>query len=142
MRFEQDNEVKFTAVEYGFKINRLSSITKSGQTFQVVSRLVTALFEGTADSFNVTGNAYLSFKTETRRLATMHTSDLRLVEETTQEDIAGEASFKMDVKLEKETVLATAVTKDRTRIAVSVLGGFIFLSAIFVLVKKTRRQES
>jgi len=142
MRFEQDNEVKFTAVEYGFKTNRLSEITKSGQTLRVVSRLVTALFEGTGDSFNVTGNAYLSFKTETRRLATMHTSDLRLVEETPQEDIAGEASFKMDVKLEKETVLATAETKDRTTITVSVLGGFIFLSAIFVLVKKTRRQES
>jgi len=142
MRFEQGNEVTFTAVEYGFKINRLSHITKSGQTFRVVSRLITALFEGTADSFNVTGNAYLSFKPEARRLATMHTSDLRLVEESPQEDIAGEASFKMDVKLEKETVLATAETKHRTRITVSVLGGFIFLSAIFVLIKKTRRLES
>eukprot|EP00588_Corethron_pennatum_P008983 CAMPEP_0194265538 /NCGR_PEP_ID=MMETSP0169-20130528/744_1 /TAXON_ID=218684 /ORGANISM="Corethron pennatum, Strain L29A3" /LENGTH=631 /DNA_ID=CAMNT_0039006021 /DNA_START=208 /DNA_END=2100 /DNA_ORIENTATION=+ len=132
MKFVQDSSVKYTAVTLGSngpEQNPLSQIQKSGQIYRVASRLIPSLFEESSNSFNVKGNAYLSFKSEERRLTTIHISSLRSAQDVTSGGTAGEGQFEMNVKLKKRTVVGIKNTTNYSAAVVFAVGGF----ALFLL---------
>lgn len=138
MKFKRnasDESAIFTAVDYGegsavgHSPTSLSTITNDATgTYRVVSRLITDLFAEGADSFDVVGNAYLAFKaTRSRHLNSINTPSLRAVQ-----DSAGNAPFKLGVMIEKGNVVPQAQSNLSAVTVLSVIGGLIILSILFV----------
>jgi len=143
MRFEQGSSTIFTAVEMsteGPKSGSFGMIAESGDTKKVVTRLITALFEDDKSSFNVVGNAFLSFKTgQLRRLEHIKSKHLREVQDSPGGDDAVEALYELDVILEKADMTSGLQSKNIVSIAMSVLGGFVLLSIVLILFKKMKQ---
>eukprot|EP00588_Corethron_pennatum_P020610 CAMPEP_0194313240 /NCGR_PEP_ID=MMETSP0171-20130528/10130_1 /TAXON_ID=218684 /ORGANISM="Corethron pennatum, Strain L29A3" /LENGTH=539 /DNA_ID=CAMNT_0039068107 /DNA_START=480 /DNA_END=2099 /DNA_ORIENTATION=+ len=140
MRFEQDNVAKYTAVTLGNEgplLDNLSGVQREGDSFKIVSRLVTVLFEKT--SFDVKGNAYLVFKDARRSLATAPVQRLRSVQETTQEDSAGNVEFSMDVTLKKATGNNASKSANYAGIANLIVGAFAVVAILFLVIKKMNK---
>ena len=141
-RNETDTSAIFTAVEYGsgnavgHSPNSLSTITNDPTgTYRVASRLITALFAEGADSFDVVGNTYLTFKTSrSRQLKSINTDSMRVGQEG-----AGSAPFKLGVMIEKANVVPQAQSNLSAGTVLSVMGGMIILSIVFVLSKKMKQ---
>jgi len=119
----------FQVVESGVASSILSSIYTEGDKTKIVSRLVTALFNNGKESFIASGNANLVFKTATRQLDL-----LRLLP---NKDNAGEASFGMNVKLQK-AIDTQKQSYDISKTFVSVLGTCVILSILFIIIKKMK----
>jgi len=129
MGFWQDDVKKYEAVSYGGVINTLSRISMNGKTKRVASRVISSFFNGDTKSFNVQGNAYLSFDSTRSR-------QLRSVQEPDQ---AREAAFRMEVGLEKKVVPGSnedSATKEMA--ALSILGGLITFSIAIFIFKKMK----
>merc|ERR1711957_227925 len=104
-------------------------------TYRVSSRLITSLFAEGAESFDVVGNAYLAFKsTRSRQLKAINTPSLRAVQEG-----AGNAPFKLGVMIEKANVVPQAQSNLSAGTVLSVMGGMVIFSIVFVLVKKMKQ---
>eukprot|EP00588_Corethron_pennatum_P014470 CAMPEP_0194278020 /NCGR_PEP_ID=MMETSP0169-20130528/10185_1 /TAXON_ID=218684 /ORGANISM="Corethron pennatum, Strain L29A3" /LENGTH=721 /DNA_ID=CAMNT_0039022125 /DNA_START=213 /DNA_END=2378 /DNA_ORIENTATION=+ len=140
MRFEQDTNTIFTAVEGG-KSGKFGMIVESGDTKKVVTRLITALFEYEKSSFNVVGNAILSFKSAqiNRRLQQMKPTHLREVQDSSGGDESVEALYELDVILEKANMASEIQSTNIISITMSALGGFILLATVLVLFKKMKQ---
>ena len=114
----------------GVKTSILSSVYIEGDKRKIVSRLVTALFDDTKDTFTASGNAYLVFKTTRRNL-----DSLRVLSDN---DNAGEASFGMRLKLQKRIDTQKQPNNIPT-ISLSVLGTCVLLFILFITIKKMKR---
>lgn len=136
MRFEQGgDEVLPRPAAIGSNgplMSSLSVITHETQTYRVVARLVTALFDGGL-SFNITGNAYFKFR-EGRNLLSSNGKELRSVQASPQ-NLAGESSFEMDIKIGKDLELNDNKTISSS-ILLSVVGATLALTVGFILFKK------
>jgi len=128
LNFEQ-NDYTFQVVDSGLASSILSSVYTEGDKTKIVSRLVTALFNNGKESFTASGNANLVFKTATRKLDLM-----RLLN---NKDNAGEASFGMDVELQK-TMNTQKQSHNISKTFVSVLGTCVLLSVLFIVIKKMK----
>jgi len=136
MKFEQDGVFVLphpaSIGTEGPEKSSMSEITKENQTYRVVSRLVTQLFDGGA-SFNVRGNAYLVFKEE-RNLLASSSKALRSVQRSA-ENVAGESSFGMNVQIEKNFEVYENKTSNSVSF-LSVIGATLALVIGFTLYKK------
>ena len=142
MNFEQGQQTTYTAVintdDGPFATTGLSFIGGNGDRFLVTSRLITALFEGGEDSFDVVGNAWLQFKT--RRLKKVQNSNLRSMEENPIGTDAGESQFKMNIKTAKADGKVSSKNSDSTSgVMVTVVGGLVTLSIMLVLFQKMKK---
>jgi len=140
MKFVQDGEDVYTAVTItpdGPASTSLSNIGGTSDRYRVASRLITALFEGGKTSFNITGNAFLTFKTS-RYLKTMQRSNLRSMQEASIRKDAGKSQFQMSVKIVKGKV-SSRESNTMGGVVVSIVGGFIALSIVFVVFKKMKK---
>jgi len=116
----------------GWVSSALSSISSEGDKIKVVSRLVTSLFENGKTTFDATGNAFLAFQTSRRDLASMH-----MLQDLPEQESAGEASFGIDIKLQKLSVSSEESNSAGT-IAVSILS-FLALVFAFIIMKKMKK---
>jgi len=142
MKFEQGQQTTHTAVritdEGPFATAGLSYIGGNEDRYLVASRLITALFEGGKDSFDVVGNALLQFKT--RRLKKVQDSNLRSMQENAIGTDAGESQFKMNIKTAKADGKVSSTNSDSTNgVMVTVVGGLVTLSIMLVLFKKMKK---
>eukprot|EP00588_Corethron_pennatum_P013208 CAMPEP_0194266898 /NCGR_PEP_ID=MMETSP0169-20130528/1635_1 /TAXON_ID=218684 /ORGANISM="Corethron pennatum, Strain L29A3" /LENGTH=702 /DNA_ID=CAMNT_0039007673 /DNA_START=135 /DNA_END=2243 /DNA_ORIENTATION=- len=144
MNFNQNQQTTYTAVrnrdEGPFATAGLSYIEGNGDRFLVTSRLITALFEGGEDSFDVVGNAWLQFKT--RRLKKVQNSSLRSMQENPIGTDAGESQFKMNIKTAKADGKVSSTNSDSTNgVMVTVVGGLVTLSILLALFKKMKKMN-
>ena len=140
MKFEQNQATTYTAVrttENGpVATAGLSYIRGDGDKYLVASRLITALFEGGKNSFDVVGNAQLKFKT--RKLKKVQNFNLRSMEEKSIDTDEGESQFKMKVKIAKAVGKVSSTESNSTSGAMILVVGGIVLSIMFVLFKKMK----
>jgi len=136
MEFKHGTDVKYTPVTIGNdgrpKPDTLSLIEKSDPSYRVVSRLITALFDGGATKFDVAGNAYLEFK-QSRRLHG------RSLQDTPTR--AGESFFQMEVQFKKGVAPANDVTltDSKSGWVLTSVGALLALSAAFLILKKMKK---
>jgi len=136
MEFKHGADVKYTPVTIGKdgrpKPDTLSLIQKEYPSYRVVSRLITALFDGGATKFDVAGNAYLEFK-QNRRLHG------RSLQDTPAR--AGESFFQMEVQFKKGVAPANDVTltDSKSGWVLTSVGALIALSAAFLILKKMKK---
>jgi len=134
--FNPNADVKYTPVTIGKdgrpKPDTLSLIQKEYPSYRVVSRLITALFDGGATKFDVAGNAYLEFK-QNRRLHG------RSLQDTPAR--AGESFFQMEVQFKKGVAPANDVTltDSKSGWVLTSVGALIALSAAFLILKKMKK---
>jgi len=142
MKFVQNGEDVFTAVTMKpggpTSTTSLSNIGGTSDRYRVASRLITTLFEGGKTSFNITGNVFLTFKT-LRHLKTMQSSNLRSMQEASIGKDAGKSQFQMSVKIVKDSKVSPRESNTMGGVVVSIVGGFIALSIVFVLFKKMKK---
>jgi len=129
LNFVQDDSYMFKVVREGKKSSDLSSVSTDGDKIKIASRLVSALFDNDKDTFTASGNADLTFKIANRKL-----ESLRIL---SSKDNAGEASFGMNVKLQKK-IAAQKESHNIPKITVSVLGTCVLLSVLFIAIKKMK----
>jgi len=142
MKFKQGQQTTYTAVritdEGSFATAGLSSIKGNEEKYLVASRLITALFEGGKDSFDVVGNVLLRFKT--RRLKKEQNSNLRSMQENPIGTDAGESLFRMNVKIAKADSKVSSKNSDSiSGVMVTVVGGLVTLSIVLVFFKKMKK---
>jgi len=130
LNFVQD-EFTFQVVNLRVASSILSSVYTEGDKIKIVSRLVSAFFNSDTDTFNARGDGNLVFKTGRRKLGPLRS--------LSDKDNAGEASFRMNVKLQKR--IATQKQSQISRIAVSVLGTCVLLSVLFIAIKKLKIKD-
>ena len=116
----------------GWVSSSLSSIYSEGDKIKVASRLVTSLFENGKTSFNATGNAFLAFKTSRRDLESVH-----MLQDLPEQESAGEASFGIDVQLQK-LAMSSEESNSAGTITVSILS-FLALVFAFIIMKKMKK---
>eukprot|EP00588_Corethron_pennatum_P001323 CAMPEP_0194298964 /NCGR_PEP_ID=MMETSP0169-20130528/60462_1 /TAXON_ID=218684 /ORGANISM="Corethron pennatum, Strain L29A3" /LENGTH=520 /DNA_ID=CAMNT_0039049017 /DNA_START=104 /DNA_END=1666 /DNA_ORIENTATION=- len=128
LNFVQD-EFTFQVVNLGEESSILSSVYTEGDKIKIVSRLISAFFNSDTDTFTASGNADLVFKTARRKLDSLRS--------LSDKDNAGQASFGMDVKLQKRIVTQKQF-HNIPQIALSVLGTCVLLSVLSIAIKKLK----
>jgi len=112
----------------------LSVIFNSNDKVRVVSRVVSALFESSEETFDVEGNAYLEFneRRTKRRLGTLsgYRSLQALPEGDTVQnwytgDPVGNTPFSMKIQIDKSTTLDTKAHHSSQVMWLSVIGGIV-----------------
>eukprot|EP00588_Corethron_pennatum_P018247 CAMPEP_0194305536 /NCGR_PEP_ID=MMETSP0171-20130528/2954_1 /TAXON_ID=218684 /ORGANISM="Corethron pennatum, Strain L29A3" /LENGTH=403 /DNA_ID=CAMNT_0039057097 /DNA_START=229 /DNA_END=1440 /DNA_ORIENTATION=- len=150
MNFTQGGKFVFAAAEFGAsapkKASALSQVTSfdagtlaesEGTTavsgvirHKVVSRLITALFNGEDTQFNVVGNAFLVFKTA----VTDQSRNLRQLDDYV-EGSAEDSPFSLPVEI-KKTASGTSDEEMKSSLVISVVGAALAVTVGFVLYKK------
>jgi len=130
LNFVQD-EFTFQVVNSGVASTILSSVYPEGDNIKIVSRLVSAFFNSDTDTFHASGDANLKFKTARRKLDPLRS--------LSDKDNAGEATFGMNVKLQKQ-ILPQKQSHNISQIALSVFGTCVLLSVLFIAIKKLKRK--
>jgi len=134
MNFTQEGVFVFAAAEFGTsapkKASALSQVTSFDNDgvirHKVVSRLITALFDGEETAFDVVGNAYLEFKTTARNLRQLNDY---------VEGSAEDAPFSLSIEI-KKTASGTSDEKMKSSLVFSVVGATLAVTVGFVLYKK------
>mmetsp|Transcript_42787 Transcript_42787/g.84067 ORF Transcript_42787/g.84067 Transcript_42787/m.84067 type:complete len:373 (+) Transcript_42787:212-1330(+) len=135
---EEDNYI-VTMGNDGPETSFLSAVFHSGDEVRVVSRLLTDLFMAEEKSFNVEGNAHLTFENRTkteRHLANTGASSNRSLQDVADGDVS---PFSMTVLLEQSTEFGTRPPYHDPSFhfrIVSGVGGCLVLSIAFILYKK------
>eukprot|EP00588_Corethron_pennatum_P001938 CAMPEP_0194298296 /NCGR_PEP_ID=MMETSP0169-20130528/60087_1 /TAXON_ID=218684 /ORGANISM="Corethron pennatum, Strain L29A3" /LENGTH=611 /DNA_ID=CAMNT_0039048267 /DNA_START=41 /DNA_END=1876 /DNA_ORIENTATION=+ len=145
MEFIQDGRVQYTPASIGDdnKPNpgKISQLFQDSQTHKVVSRLVSALFEG-GPSFNVTGVANLQFKTERRHLVSKENNRLRSGQEYLGEQ-ATKTPFTLDLMLSKRIEVINDIETRAPEVILSLVGAATtLLIGIFIFKKAVRNYVS
>jgi len=130
LNFVQADNFTFSVVAGGKPASILSSVYSEGDKKKIVSRLITALFDGAKETFVARGNANLVFKTSIATSARM----------LSDENNAGDASFGMKVKLEKR-IDTQKQPQNIPKITLSVLGTCVMLSILFISIKKMKQEN-
>jgi len=137
MNFVQNERVVYRAAEIGSSgeptEGSLSQISSSEQTYKVTSRVVTEIFEG-GPSFNVTGVAYLEFKSR-RLLASVGKQGLRGIQGLDTSETEAPFSLNLEIKKTKERA-GNDVARGNLSVTLTAAVAAVVLALVFVIRKK------
>jgi len=136
MEFVQYGNVIYKAADFGPTEpleGSLSQIIPSGQTYKVTSRVVTEIFEG-GTSFNVTGVAYLEFKSR-RLLASVGKQGLRGIQGLDTSETETPFSLNLEIKKTKERA-GNDMARGNLSVTFTAAVAAVVLALVFVIRKK------
>jgi len=138
MNFVQNERVVYKAAEIGSSgkpiegsLSQISSYTE--QTYKVTSRVVTEIFEG-GPSFNVTGVAYLEFKSR-RLLASVGKQGLRGIQGLDTSETEAPFSLNLEIKKTKERA-GNDMARGNLSVTFTAAVAAVVLALVFVIRKK------
>jgi len=136
MDFVQNKNVVYKAADFGTTEplkGSLSQISTLGQTYKVTSRVVTEIFEG-GTSFNVTGVAYLEFKSR-RLLASVGKQGLRGIQGLDTSETETPFSLNLEIKKTKERA-GNDMARGNLSVTFTAAVAAVVLALVFVIRKK------